>query len=168
MELKHGEIAAKPIRQKIARIGIIGATVMAAGIIYFGTQRTGSTERATVKPAAAAEIRIARAEGTGGCDAVFNDQIRQDLERRVERAVSPRSGQIKSELGVAEGSYLTFSIGVDRAGRPMIEDVWASSGGREEVDAREVVRAIGLSFDGVVLAAPAQGQRCSYTLSSKI
>lgn len=164
MELRHGEVAAKPQRQRLARLGLAAATVLAAGLLYVGThQLSASPDKGSLKTASAMETSPKR----GGCELVFSEAVKADLERRMERAVSPRLGQIKSQLGVGSGAYFTVSIGVDRSGRPMIEDAWASGSGRE-VDATGVVRTLGLSFEGLTLAAPADGYRCSYTLSNRI
>lgn len=166
MELMKGRLEAGRTERPPARSGrfaFAAAALMAAGLAYFGTHYLSAGTNRETKQASA---MLSNAKVAGGCDMVFTDRVTRELERRVESAVSPRSGEIKSSLGLDHG-FLTFAIGVDRSGRPMIEDAWASGAGGE-VDARAVVRALGLSFEGVTLAAPGEGTRCSYTLSSRI
>jgi hypothetical protein len=159
MELKHGAVAAEK-RKRMPRNAFIGAAIMAAGIAYFGTMHLAARNN-TARGGVAAAVQ--RTENS--CDSVFTDEAKTRIGGVVERAISSKAQNLRDSMGVnGTRTFVNVSVGIDRGGRPVIEDIWAYPEPARNVDAGELIRSSGLRFDGIRLSAPRDGTRCSYTV----
>jgi hypothetical protein len=155
MELKHREVAAE--RSKFfPRKAFVSVAVMAAGLVYFGTMHIAAHDN---KPRAE---RFAQASGTS-CESVFTTEAKRRIGSVVESAVSSKAEDIRESMGVnGTRTFLNVSVGVDRGGRLVIEDIWSYPEPARGIDASEILR--GIRFEGMQLNAPNEGTRCSYTV----
>ncbi|HSB47867.1 MAG TPA: hypothetical protein VLD37_07685 [Candidatus Bilamarchaeum sp.] len=165
MELKHGELAAAQ-KRRMPRGAFVGITVIAAGLIYFGTQLTAAKND---RPAPENRVALAAPRPQPSCDSVFTEQAKNNIEAAVGRAVSGKTGSIRDALGLSGNrAYLSVSVGVDSGGRVVVEDVWAYPEPQAGADPRQVLETGGLNLEGIRVLAPADGTRCTYTVPVNI
>lgn len=165
MELKHGEVAAAQ-KRRMPRGSFIGIAVMTAGLAYFGAHLTSAKND---RPAPENRTALAAPRPQPSCDSVFTEHAKDVIEAEVGRVVSGKAGNIREALGMGNNkAYLSVSVGVDRGGRVIIEDVWSYPEPQGGVDPRNVIETNGLNLEGIRLQAPADGTRCSYTVPVNI
>jgi hypothetical protein len=140
---------------------------MAAGLIYFGTHLTAARNDSVADDRARVATRVTAAQTVEAqsCDMVFTDQAKDNIEQVVGRAVSASADRIREGLGVSGSrAFVSISVGVDSAGRLVLEDVAAYPEPERGVDTRRIVEGSGLNLDGIRLAAPQEGTKCSFTV----
>ncbi len=137
----------------------VGAAVLATGIaIAAGRDAKPVSARVENEPTTS----VASAKPVSTCESVFDRNAEMRIEGMMSSALRAHTRELRARANATGRLVINLSLGVDREGRVRIEDAWTTpESGLSANDIAELARP---NLGAVRLEAPAEGNRCSYSM----